>query len=159
MGKVYRANDLTGQRFGRLMVLYPTGKSDLRKGRLWECQCDCGKTCIVSASLLLEGETRSCGCLKAEQNKHNLRTDYNALHPGENAIKRVMRQGPQRNNTSGIKGVSWHKRSGKWVARIQIRGKIINLGYYKNPEDAAAARKQAEEKLLAESNATDKSTI
>lgn len=48
-----------------------------------------------------------------------------------------------RSNTSGVKGVSWHKGSNKWVARIQFQKKTYNLGCYDKLEDA----KQAEEKL------------
>ena len=48
------------------------------------------------------------------------------------------------NNTSGICGVSWHKKNQKWVVQIQARGKNIHLGYFDNIEDAAAARKAAE---------------
>ena len=52
------------------------------------------------------------------------------------------------NNTSGIRGVSWHKGLQKWQARITIKGKTVSLGYYNNIEDAAAARKEAEEKYF-----------
>lgn len=43
----------------------------------------------------------------------------------------------QKNNTSGFKGVSWHKATKKWQARIQVRGKKIYLGLFNDPEDAA----------------------
>jgi hypothetical protein len=59
----YNAIDLTGQRFGRLVVMK---LSDIRKGkrniRLWKCQCDCGKTAYVRSSSLRRGHTTSCGC-------------------------------------------------------------------------------------------------
>lgn len=47
-------------------------------------------------------------------------------------------------NTSGVMGVSWYKRYGKWCAKIGIDGKDICLGYFDKLEDAAAARKEAE---------------
>ena len=43
-------------------------------------------------------------------------------------------------NTSGAKGISWHKRVKKWYAHIQIDGININIGYYDNIEDAKIAR-------------------
>ena len=57
--------DLTGQRFGRLVVLrqFPTEKGEVLK---WECVCDCGKTAVVKGTSLRYGSTRSCGCLRAE---------------------------------------------------------------------------------------------
>lgn len=52
------------------------------------------------------------------------------------------------NNTSGIKGVSWHKRIQKWGAYIQINKKYIHLGYFIDKQDAINARKQAEEQYF-----------
>jgi hypothetical protein len=43
------------------------------------------------------------------------------------------------NNTSGYKGVSWDKRSGKWRAHICVNGKQKNLGRYTTPELANEA--------------------
>lgn len=39
-------------------------------------------------------------------------------------------------NTSGFKGVNWNKNSKKWIARIQINGKRISLGYFNSKEKA-----------------------
>lgn len=50
------------------------------------------------------------------------------------------------NNKSGVIGVSWDKRVSRWVAGIKISGKRIFLGYFADLEDAALARKAAEEK-------------
>lgn len=47
-------------------------------------------------------------------------------------------------NTSGHKGVCWHKRIKKWQSRITFEDEEIHLGYFKNIEDAIKARKQAE---------------
>lgn len=44
-----------------------------------------------------------------------------------------------RNNTSGVKGVTWHKKLGKWQASISIGGKGCYLGVYESVEDAARA--------------------
>jgi len=48
-----------------------------------------------------------------------------------------------KNNTSGVKGVSWHKRIKKWQAEIQKNNKKIQLGYFTNLEDAAQAYAKA----------------
>lgn len=60
----------------------------------------------------------------------------------------VENRGLQKNNTSGHKGVRWHKRDSKWEAYIGNNGKLINLGYFDTLEDALAIRKQAEEKYF-----------
>ena len=59
------ANDLTGQRFGRLTVI---GRSEKRKqdAMLWECRCDCGNTAFYTAHKLKHGKAKSCGCLHRE---------------------------------------------------------------------------------------------
>jgi hypothetical protein len=52
--------DMTGQRFGKLVVLRVYGKR--KQAIYWLCQCDCGRTTRVSGSNLRTGSTRSCGC-------------------------------------------------------------------------------------------------
>ena len=57
--------DCTGQRFGRLVAIRPTGER--RRGYIvWECKCDCGNTAHVISSFLKTGVTTSCGCLQKE---------------------------------------------------------------------------------------------
>ena len=51
-----------------------------------------------------------------------------------------------KNNTSGVKGVFWDKSREKWSASITFQGKKISLGRFDIIEDAAKARKAAEEK-------------
>lgn len=53
---------------------------------------------------------------------------------GQNAMNR----GVQSNNTSGYKGVSFHKASGLWNSYVNCDGKRVSLGYYKTPEKAGA---------------------
>lgn len=57
--------DLTGQRFGRLIVLKYIGTDKNNKAK-WECLCDCGKTVISYGSDLRRGKSRSCGCLRRD---------------------------------------------------------------------------------------------
>jgi len=47
-------------------------------------------------------------------------------------------------NTSGVRGVSWHKTRGKWRAHIYKDYKQIHLGVFTTFEDAIAARQRAE---------------
>jgi len=61
-------------------------------------------------------------------------------------VENGRNRGKQANNTSGYKGVRWHKHAKKWQARIEVNGKCKHLGYFIAPEDAArrydkAARK------------------
>ncbi|MBU3186530.1 hypothetical protein [Clostridium estertheticum] len=71
--------DLTGQRFGRLVVTNYYGQADNRQ-TLWECLCDCGNKTIVSKGCLNGKKTRSCGCLAREVSAirmHETRKKYN----------------------------------------------------------------------------------
>ena len=52
-----------------------------------------------------------------------------------------------RNNTSGVKGVRWFAPARRWQARIGLNGREICLGYFRHFEDAAAARRTAEQKV------------
>lgn len=52
--------------------------------------------------------------------------------------------GLRRNNTSGVKGVSWDAERSRWFASITVNGKSKGLGRYEEFDDAVAARKKAE---------------
>lgn len=54
--------DLTGQRFHRLIAIKSLG-SDKVHNVIWECLCDCGRTCTAIGSALLRGTKKSCGCM------------------------------------------------------------------------------------------------
>lgn len=57
--------DLTGRRFGRLVVRHLTGER--RNGCVvWHCLCDCGEHVDVKSGALASGNTKSCGCLKRD---------------------------------------------------------------------------------------------
>jgi hypothetical protein len=55
------------------------------------------------------------------------------------AVQQAANHGLQRNNTSGYKGVTLHKPSGRWQARIKVERKMRALGYFADPADAALA--------------------
>ena len=55
--------DLTGQRFGRLIVLR-RDTSKISRYIYWVCQCDCGNVVSILGTNLKRGATKSCGCLK-----------------------------------------------------------------------------------------------
>jgi hypothetical protein len=59
--------DLTGQRFGKLIVLYYSRTQKPRGEAYWQCLCDCGNEIPVTGGHLKTGHTRSCGCLQREK--------------------------------------------------------------------------------------------
>lgn len=68
--------DLTGQRFGMLVVLKYAGRGSREGESYWECRCDCGGTKKI-AGYNLRNISRSCGCqirvgLAKANTKHGL---------------------------------------------------------------------------------------
>lgn len=61
-----RITDLTGRRFGRLIVQSLSPVREAKGGARWVCQCDCGAAATVSLSNLSRGTVLSCGCLARE---------------------------------------------------------------------------------------------
>ena len=62
--------DLTGQRFGRLVVIERAEDIISPNGAripTWKCQCDCGNTKVIRQPMLRCGNTKSCGCIHKEQ--------------------------------------------------------------------------------------------
>ena len=58
--------DLTGRRYGRLLVL---AEGEHRNKRIyWICKCDCGKTKQINGRHLRRGNISSCGCISKEGN-------------------------------------------------------------------------------------------
>ena len=58
--------DLTGMRFGRLLVISRAENRDCGLAQ-WLCRCDCGRELIVRGSTLRNGASKSCGCLKRDR--------------------------------------------------------------------------------------------
>lgn len=61
-----------------------------------------------------------------------------------------MNRSLNRNNTSGVTGVSWDTAHSRWMAQIGVNGKYIKLGTFKNKDDAIICRLKAEVKYYGE---------
>ena len=55
------------------------------------------------------------------------------------AAQNSYNRGAQSNSTSGLKGVSWHKRDQKWRASIVVNGRQKSLGYFETAGQAYSA--------------------
>jgi hypothetical protein len=60
----YNFIDLTGQRFGRLIVIERENKKN--NHTRWLCKCDCGNMVMVDPNNLKKGTSTSCGCYQKE---------------------------------------------------------------------------------------------
>lgn len=115
MTKMYKFNDLSGKRFGKLTVIGQAGRTADRH-ILWECKCDCGGSAFSSGKDLVSGHTRSCGCLQKEtvsrnRYKHGDR-DGRLYQVWKSMIKRCENENDKSYRYYGLIGVSvcpeWH---------------------------------------------------
>jgi len=63
--------DLTGKRFGRLVVVGFSHRN--KKHYHWKCVCDCGNHSTTRSDRLKSGTAKSCGCLSREISAINCR--------------------------------------------------------------------------------------
>lgn len=151
--KIYADMDkkILGHTFGRLT---PLKRVNTDKGlSRYLCRCTCGKEIEVLGSQLLAGLYVSCGCKSKEGYKDFSRVQK--MGSEKLASKRVegtslyaIQEGLQKNNTSGVRGVSWSPRLQKYRAYIYFKGEQKNLGVFEKLEDARKAREKAEEKYF-----------
>ena len=136
--------DLTGRRFGRLVVVKATDK---RSGRaiVWRCLCDCGKNVEVRSTILRSGRVKSCGCIKKEADRE--RFLKNLTYVDNTCIEFLENiKVPTKASTTGVRGVSQMK-NGKYKAELTFQKKRKYLGVYKTLDEAMRARRQAEIKV------------
>ncbi len=126
---------LQGNTYGYLTVLEPTEKRR-RKDLVWRCVCKCGKEIEVPTTLLLTGNTTSCGCLNAEILQH-----VNRYVEGTSLRQALEDKPVSLYSASGYTGV--FPKKDKWQALINYKGVRYNLGTYTKVEEAAAARARA----------------
>ena len=77
-----RIKDITGDKFGRLTPLYYVRE----KNKLfWICKCDCGTETKVRADHILQGKTKSCGCIAKEMTIKRNQSDKQ-----KNIVRKIM---------------------------------------------------------------------
>lgn len=145
-GAVRKENDidLTNKVFRKIKVIKRISGKGIKT--IWECEClNCGKIFNTTQRNLTAGFCISCGCANRENAKKNI-NKYLGLVENTN-LSTINSNKPGKANTSGVKGVSYRKTTNNYVAYIGFKGKLNIIGYFKTLEEAAAARKQAEEEL------------
>ena len=135
--------DVTGQRFGRLVALEIVDKHKTKSVNIWKCLCDCGRHENVRIDLLTAHSTRSCGCLKKEQDEININEKLMERYI-DGVATPSLRKRIRTDSKSGVKGVTWSKRDKVWRASISIKGKQIYLGQSKDVDAMIKLRKAAE---------------
>lgn len=138
--KQYHYADITGQQFGRLTAMHPTDKRTARGGVVWRCRCTCGNELDVDYNELTFTTRQSCGCQKLE---HNARMPGLPVHVDGTSVDHLRSRKVFTNNTTGYRGV--YRIRNRYTAKIVFQKKQYYFGSYQSAEEAAEARKEAEE--------------
>jgi len=138
-----RPADITGKKFNRLTALYISKRNDPKDGVIWRCRCECGNEVDVPYNNLVFCNQKSCGCQKKE---HDQKLKTFLTHVAGTSVDMLKSKKVPTDNTTGYKGVYLVR--GKYLAKIVFQKKQYFLGTYEKIEDAAEARKEAEEVLF-----------
>ena len=127
--------DLTGQRFGRLVVINLLTSKGAKRPK-WLCKCDCGNECAVLGYNLVKGHTKSCGCLhkevvsqlcksKARKITYSFYEDYVIGDDGCGHQFMI-----DNDDFDRIKERHWTYSAGYWFTHIRIGDKRMLLGMH-----------------------------
>ena len=109
-----RNQNLIGKTFGHLTVIKKSKERGTQNDYMWMCRCDCGKTTIVKTSSLNNGDTTSCGHVRLEKSKNNLKFTE------DRHLKQLNDNLPVTNKT-GYKNISMTKQNVKLKYRVSIQ--------------------------------------
>lgn len=131
-------------KYNRLTVIEKTDKK-LRREYLYKCVCDCGNVTYQTKNALESGHAKSCGCLQKEKaldRVNDMIIDGSRHH--------LLSDKPNKNNLSGLKGVSSYQqtRKTKYMARLYFKGKTYSKKGFATADEAYEYRKYLEEKYL-----------
>lgn len=120
-----------GEHYGKLVPVYISGKAKNRNN-LWHCKCDCGNEIDVSSTSLSSGNTRSCGCLRADVSRLNgerIRKLNRYDLSGEYGIGYTSKEEPfyfDKEDYDIIKKYTWSYNPDKYVVSFPF-GKLIRM--------------------------------
>lgn len=134
-----------GRRFGKLKILDEYKR--INKKTYWLCRCDCGNLKFIKTDSLVDGSTKSCGCLNDKVRRDTIRNRMK-FENGTSLVAISPKRKLNKNNKSGFKGVHFDTRRSRWIASITYQRRCIYIGSYININDAVTARKKAELKYF-----------
>ena len=63
-------------------------------------------------------------------------------------FQNLQNKTPSKKNISGVTGVTWNKQKNRWIARIMLNKKSINIGTFVSFEEAVKARHKLEAQIF-----------
>ena len=121
--------DISGKRFGRLVVCWPSGISG--QDRVWLCLCDCGNLRNVNRSNLGSGKTRGCGCVSRKHGHFAHRSESRTHRSWKSMVERCYSQ----------KSISWPRYGARGIRVCRRwRGKTGFLNFLADMGDRPIAK-------------------
>lgn len=117
------ASNISGQKFNRLSVI---GFSHRNSNSIafWDCECECGVRIVAVGWSVVNGRTKSCGCLRKETGRKNLvlaHTSEARRRAIETVLKTSMRSKWVELNGENMTAAAWAARLGLRVATLHYR--------------------------------------
>lgn len=114
--------NLIGNKYGRLTVVSYLGSKG--KQSCWLCKCDCGNEHITTTNHLRMGQSKSCGCLQAENGTYQLRKAITKHGFRGEPLYNVWKSMHQRCNNPNSKSYRWYGEKGilESITRTAIYG-------------------------------------
>lgn len=138
MPRGHFAKDLTGQRFGLLVVVEKAESrvtSGGHKKSRFICKCDCGRVVAVDGQSLLSGNSKSCGC-----RKKSILPEINKTHGGTHErLYRIWSSMKTRCFNPHSRGYKWYGARGitvckEWIDFANFRSWAKLNGYDESAE-------------------------
>lgn len=143
--KQRNAIDITDKKYGLLTARHYVKSG--RYGAMWYCECECGGNITTYTCYLQGGNVKSCGCLEKKNQEIQTAKVKDSIVLNTNVML-ISKKEPNKNTTTGIRGVSWCKSKQKYVAYITFQKKTYHLCTSPDLETCRKARALAEEKLF-----------
>ena len=127
------AEDITGQRFGKLTAV---SRAESKNGKTaWLCICDCGETVVAQTTKLKQGHTRHCGC-EPDNGKTRIQRDLT----GKKFGRLIALESTQKRDKKG--SVIWICRCEcgnivETTADCLVQGKTVSCGCRKQELNAS----------------------
>lgn len=106
--KLRRRIDLTGKRYGRLVVIKAGIRRTPSRGMYWLCKCDCGVEKEITAQALKNGSTLSCGCYSKELATNTVIHGHNRRNKPRSMTYRSWDKMMQRCYNHNAKEYKWY---------------------------------------------------
>ena len=124
-----KSRDIKGQRFGSLVVLRRSNRyvvtSEQKRKYMWECRCDCGATVYRLSEKLRKD--KNCACKTCTGKATATMMAESAGFTEGTQLSKLTSKKLNANNSSGVRGVLFNRKTGKWRASITFQKKSYYL--------------------------------